>query len=99
VNPCQECGACCSTSAAWPRFSTESDDELDLIPPGLVSDDLSGMRCDGDRCAALIGTVGKRTACSIYGLRPDVCRICVPGDEACSVARNHHRLPPLADRI
>lgn len=98
MTACQDCGACCSTSRAWPRFTTESDDELDLIPAALVADDLSGMRCVGDRCAALQGEVGRRTACSIYGLRPDVCRTCQPGDEACSAARERHRLPAIAGR-
>ena len=26
----------------------------------------SGMRCDGDRCAALKGKIGEATACAIY---------------------------------
>lgn len=85
---CQDCGACCATSATWPIFTTESDRELDMIPAALVSDDLRGMRCEGDRCVALTGEVGRGTACSIYGLRPDVCRTCEPGDEACTIARS-----------
>lgn len=92
---CQDCGACCATSSSWPIFTTESDDELEMIPAALVSDDLRGMRCDGDRCLALVGSVGVRTACSIYGLRPDVCRTCQPGDYACMEARARHGLAPL----
>jgi Fe-S-cluster containining protein len=84
---CQSCGACCSYSADWPRFSTETDADLDLIPEQLVAADGSGMRCAGVRCSALTGEVGKSTSCSIYGLRPDVCRICQPGDDACLMAR------------
>ena len=34
---CQGCGACCATSANWPRFSTEEDAALDLIPAELVN--------------------------------------------------------------
>ena len=49
-SPCQACGACCSYSQNWPRFTIEDDAALDLIPEGLVNERLSGMRCDGDRC-------------------------------------------------
>ncbi|KRB49973.1 Fe-S oxidoreductase [Rhizobium sp. Root708] len=84
---CQACGACCSFSSSWPRFSTETDEELDEIPPHFVSDDQQGMRCHGDRCVALHGRVGVNTSCSIYEIRPDVCRACMPGDGACLEAR------------
>jgi Fe-S-cluster containining protein len=93
--PCQACGACCSYSANWPRFSTEDDAALNLIPEQLVNDKSSGMRCDGDRCAALSGEVGVATACAIYAVRPDVCRTCMPGDLECTMARRRHRLPAL----
>ena len=65
VFDCQSCGACCSYSADWPRFSTEDDEQLDRIPEKHVAADLSGMRCDGVRCSALSGEVGKHTACGI----------------------------------
>ena len=84
---CQSCGACCDHSSEWPRFSTEDDAQLDLIPAIYVSADERGMRCDGMRCSALAGEVGKSTACIIYAIRPDVCRACMPGDDACLMAR------------
>ena len=84
---CRACGACCSFSPDWPRFSTENDTELDRIPAFLVDDDHGRMRCKGNRCTALIGEVGMSTSCSIYALRPQVCRVCLPGDEACQEAR------------
>jgi hypothetical protein len=90
---CRSCGACCATSADWPRFSLESDEALALIPAALVSPDGSGMRCDGDRCAALLGEVGRETGCGIYAVRPDVCRTCEPGDPECVEARLRHGLP------
>ena len=96
VSPCQACGACCSYSREWPRFSTEDDAALDLIPPALVNARLSGMRCVGHRCAALTGEIGKATACTIYAIRPDVCRACLPGDDACTMARAHYGMPALA---
>ncbi|TSE02500.1 YkgJ family cysteine cluster protein [Mesorhizobium intechi] len=89
---CQSCGACCSYSAEWPRFSTEDDAMLERIPEKYVALDLSGMRCEGVRCSALTGEVGKSTACGIYEMRPDVCRACMPGDEECLMARAAHGL-------
>jgi hypothetical protein len=84
---CQACGACCAYSRTWPRFTTETDAELALIADDLVDDGLSGMRCYGDRCAALVGTIGTATTCLIYAARPHVCRACEPGDGACLTAR------------
>src|ERR1700751_5541317 len=95
-NPCQDCGACCGYSANWPRFSTEDDVALDRIPSELVNARGSGMRCDGDRCAALKGKIGESTACSIYAVRPEVCRTCMPGDAECAMARKKFGLPALA---
>ena len=73
-SPCQECGACCAYSSNWPRFTTEDDSALDLIPEKFVNARLSGMRCDGDRCSALSGRIGVATSCGIYAVRPEVCR-------------------------
>lgn len=84
---CRSCGACCSFSPTWPRFSTETDEALDRLPPDFVAADLSGMRCEGARCSALVGTVGSETSCAVYSIRPDVCRACVPGGEDCRMAR------------
>jgi uncharacterized protein len=93
---CQSCGACCAYSANWPRFSTEEDSALDLIPPELVNAAQSGMRCDGDRCAALNGRIGIATSCAIHAVRPEVCRTCMPGDVECGMARARHGLPRLS---
>jgi Fe-S-cluster containining protein len=95
-SPCQACGACCAYSANWPRFSTEDDSALDLIPSELVNARGSGMRCDGDRCAALTGRIGEATACAIYAARPQVCRTCLPGDPECAMARRKFGLPASA---
>ena len=95
ASPCQACGACCAYSSSWPRFSTEDDAALELIPEKLVNDRLSGMRCDGDRCSALAGKVGFATSCTIYAARPEVCRTCMPGDAECAMARRRHGLPVL----
>ena len=92
---CQGCGACCATSANWPRFSTEDDAALNLIPEKFVNDKQSGMRCDGDRCSALSGRIGVETSCGIYDVRPEVCRTCMPGDAECDMARRKWGLPVL----
>ncbi|WP_186294439.1 YkgJ family cysteine cluster protein [Bradyrhizobium guangdongense] len=94
-NLCQSCGACCGYSANWPRFSIESDEELDKIPAAFVNDRQSGMRCDGDRCSALRGKIGEQTSCGIYTVRPEVCRTCMPGDAECAMARRKFGLPAI----
>jgi Fe-S-cluster containining protein len=89
---CRTCGACCSFSPEWPRFSLESDADLDRIPHKYVDGEQGRMRCSGNRCAALVGDVGVSTACAIYSVRPDVCRACLPGDDACQMARRRFNL-------
>jgi uncharacterized protein len=84
---CQGCGACCAYSNEWPRFSLESEADLALIPRAFVDDRHGRMRCDGNRCSALVGEVGVSTACAVYAVRPDVCRTCLPGDSECQTAR------------
>ncbi|HEY2526873.1 MAG TPA: YkgJ family cysteine cluster protein [Xanthobacteraceae bacterium] len=84
---CRTCGACCSFSMDWPRFSLESEADLDRIPQVYVDRELGHMRCSDSRCTALIGEVGVSTSCAVYAVRPDVCRACLPGDDACKVAR------------
>lgn len=84
---CQTCGACCSYSSEWPRFTMESDEALDRIPPQFVAADQRGMRCEGERCSALSGKIGEKASCMVYDVRPEVCRACMPGDYACKTAR------------
>jgi len=96
VSPCQTCGACCSYSSEWPRFTTESDEEIARLPRMLIDDEAGRMHCHGDRCAALEGEVGISTSCAVYEDRPVVCRACEPGDDACSIARAYFGLPVLA---
>ena len=54
------------------------------------------MRCNGNRCTALVGAVGVATSCAVYAVRPEVCRTCLPGDEACAMARRRFGLAPIA---
>jgi Fe-S-cluster containining protein len=95
AEPCQTCGACCAYAREWPRFTLESDAEIALIPETLIAADGSGMRCEGERCAALAGRIGTETSCTIYAVRPMVCRDCQPGDDACTMARAARGLPAI----
>lgn len=61
-----------------------------MVDPGL-----GFMRCEGERCSALIGKVGVSTSCAVYADRPEVCRTCVPGDEACLMARAKYGLSAI----
>lgn len=92
ADACRACGACCAYSAEWPRFSLETDAELARIPQAFVDDGRGRMRCEGDRCAALVGEVGIATSCAVYSARPEVCRACMPGDDACQMARRRFNL-------
>jgi uncharacterized protein len=89
---CRDCGACCAYSAEWPRFSLENEVDLDRIPRAYVDDARGRMRCEGDRCSALTGEIGIATSCTIYAVRPQVCRACLPGDDACRTARRSFNL-------
>jgi Fe-S-cluster containining protein len=93
---CQACGACCAHSREWPRFTLEDDADIDRIPAALIDDSQARMRCEGERCAALSGEIGAATACTIYDVRPLVCRDCLPGDDACSIARAARGMAPVA---
>jgi Fe-S-cluster containining protein len=96
ADPCRGCGACCSFSAQWPAFTTDSDADIAAIPLAYVNAANTGMHCEGDRCSALAGKVGVTTTCLAYAVRPDVCRACSPGDPECNVARHAFGLPMLA---
>src|SRR6516165_6675903 len=83
---------CCGLSLVRPRLSLESDADLDRISHAYVDRQHGRMRCNGNRCAALVGQVGISTACAIYAVRPDVCRACLPGDDSCKMARRRFNL-------
>jgi uncharacterized protein len=89
---CRDCGACCAYSRDWPRLTLEDDDAIARIPSDLLDEEAGRMRCTGDRCSALVGEVGTSTSCSIYAARPEVCRSCLPGDDACVIARRRFGL-------
>src|SRR5689334_99498 len=83
---CMACGACCAFDEDWPTVR-----EGDVIDPIWVVD--GHVRWVGDRCAALDGEVKACVSCRIYDTRPQTCRDCAPGSDACHVARRAHGLP------
>ena len=93
---CQSCGACCAYSADWPRFALETEEEILAIPREVVDDARGTMRCTGDRCVALHGEVGVAVTCTVYAVRPEVCRACQPGDDSCQLARRRFGLAPVS---
>lgn len=96
ADPCRTCGACCSYSADWPSFTTDSEADIAAIPFAYVNATNTGMHCNGSRCSALAGKVGIATTCQVYVVRPDVCHACQPGDPECDLARRTFGLPALA---
>jgi Fe-S-cluster containining protein len=65
----------------------EHEHDIARIPSAYVDDGCGRMKCHGDRCSALQGEVGVTVSCAIYRDRPEVCRSCEPGDDACRMAR------------
>lgn len=88
VPDCETCGACCAYSWEWPAFIGERDGED--VPEYLTEN--GRMRCDGDRCAALMGAIGVETHCRVYDVRPLVCREFAAGSQACHTVRAHFGL-------
>jgi Fe-S-cluster containining protein len=93
---CQACGASCAYSADWPRFGLETEEEIEAIPREYVDDARGTMLCYRNRRAALTGEVGGSTGCTVYAVRPQVCRSCQPGDDSCLLARRRFMLPELS---
>ncbi|MFP3506912.1 YkgJ family cysteine cluster protein [Burkholderia sp. SIMBA_062] len=87
---CQSCGGCCAYSHTWPEFLEE--DTCDGIPEEMCDCETGRMKCDGDRCVALVGKVGEQVSCSIYEHRPGVCREFMPGSDGCHQVRTFFKL-------
>ncbi|MBK6616280.1 YkgJ family cysteine cluster protein [Ottowia sp.] len=94
TSPCTRCGACCAYSDTWPEFGEE--DELDGIPEHMCDSDHGRMKCDGDRCVALVGGIGQSVRCAVYEGRPNVCREFLPGTTACNQVRRYFGLHEIA---
>jgi uncharacterized protein len=88
---CLACGACCAYSESWPAFIGDGDSAG--IPDDLIDFDHGRMLCHGQRCAALRGTLGIDSHCSVYANRPLVCREFQAGSDDCIMVRHSFDLP------
>lgn len=100
ANPCKACGACCDHPEPWSIVDLDLED-LDRVPLEMTVPSW-GQRVKmarvGNRCVALIGTVGVDARCSIYSNRPNVCRNYDPAArrKECNDCRAPHSLPPIS---
>lgn len=90
---CIKCGVCCSYFHNIPILPEEVsliDNNLKqytLVSP-LQANGLSMKFVEGTkRCIALEGEVGKSVSCSVYEIRPPVCRRFEPGSDLCKKVR------------
>lgn len=102
---CTSCGACCvnpnENQAEQYAWYLEVRDTKLLQKPELTKkhvvydpDGVPHLRLDpqSQRCTALVGKLGQRVRCTIYELRPKGCRMLMPGDERCLLARRERGL-------
>lgn len=94
---CQKCGACCATF----DVPLDAEDERRVQAAGLLEQltfpyerpawSVRFLKRDpeSDHCCALAGRLGD-CRCSIYALRPNLCRALEPGSEHCLEARRRH---------
>lgn len=108
ADPCVACGACCAAfrvdfhpaELAGAPFAWGDGVPVELTVP--VTRQLVRMRgsdASPPRCAALVGEIGERVACTIYAARPSPCREFDVCHDACARARARHGLPPLATGV
>ena len=69
-DPCFRCGACCAMPAPWGRVHLSKQDKA-RIPLHLTENGM--MRKEGNRCVALVGTVGVDAHCGIHDIKPSGC--------------------------
>lgn len=90
---CMKCGACCAYWHNIPVREKEVKDidkrlKIYLKPSPLEPRGLSMKSVEGTkRCVGLEGIVGQSVKCSIYDIRPPVCRRFEPGSDLCKKVR------------
>ncbi len=104
---CQSCGACCcnplENRAEGFRDYVEIGPREPLLKKSKQLQKYATVNASGnyhlrllgpeERCAALVGSLGKRVSCKIYPLRPRGCRLVEPGDRRCLQYRRERGLP------
>jgi Fe-S-cluster containining protein len=98
-DPCRQCGACCDHPEPWSIVELTLED-MARIPPGMTVSSFGSWRKmarTGNRCVALTGTVGVDARCSIYDIRPQICREYDPAARIgeCNMCRAGHGLHML----
>jgi Fe-S-cluster containining protein len=100
---CQSCGACCWGDAMWIHLVAGDDDRLgeDRVRRLTVLTQhgrgyfARSMVMAGGRCVAYTGDLGDgRSGCSIYDVRPDICRTFAAGSGDCHAARRRRGIEP-----
>jgi Fe-S-cluster containining protein len=101
------CGACCANTDE--NRAEGFRDYVQVFPRDALArrGDLLGvyavrnkrgeihLRLDTeDRCVALEGVLGDRVRCSLYALRPEVCKRVEAGSEECLRARRERGIDP-----
>jgi Fe-S-cluster containining protein len=96
VPDCRTCGACCSGDTMWVHVLMNDDERLgpDRVRRLTVLTEhgrgyfARSMKMVGGRCAAFSETLDDgKVGCSIYAVRPDVCRDFAAGSPDCHAAR------------
>jgi Fe-S-cluster containining protein len=98
ANPCDACGACCDHPEPWSTIDLTLED-LARVPAEMTVPswgDWRKMARVGNRCVALVGTIGVDARCSIYEDRPQICRDYDPVLRVtdCNMCRAPHGLDP-----
>ncbi|MEO7091674.1 MAG: YkgJ family cysteine cluster protein [Polyangiales bacterium] len=91
---CQTCGACCHGDEGWVHVDAADDARVDESPALAAHVVLTrhggyvkrSLRMVKGACAALAATPSGVT-CTIYDVRPSVCRELESGSDACHAAR------------
>jgi Fe-S-cluster containining protein len=104
---CTACGACCTNPeenrSEGFLYYVEVDRGFSLLARAdlrkrYVVEDPEGvphLRLDpAQRCAALVGKLGKRVHCAIYEHRPRGCRLVEAGSPRCLQARSERGILP-----
>lgn len=89
--PCLECGACCfSNLETAVRVTGDDHERLGAAAEHLVHfvGNRAYMRVADGRCAALRVEPSGRFVCTVYEVRPEVCRALDRGSAHCSAERH-----------
>lgn len=94
IYECIKCGACCNYFHNIPILPEEVSlidknlKQYTMISPLQTKNGLSMKFVEGTkRCIALEGQIGQSVKCSVYDIRPPVCRKFEPGSDLCKKAR------------